>query len=163
VEEAGALAESAPEAALTKEAQFQELAGQTGEGNEMLYRAMTAGGDDMPMTGSSARTLGVRTPPDPYPDIRPDANGLVHPGTGGMSTAPSPDALDPWRRPPGFGVDGTGKDPLWRINVNDLGSDLNPVLDHPGHICVEPAQTMPYTQYQNALWATRPFWQSVLP
>lgn len=111
--------------------------------------------DGKPKVGESARTLGVR----PDVDIPVDANGIVHPNTGGMSVSPSPDALPTHRKPLEFG--GTGKDPIWTINTNDLGADLTYVPDSPGHGTIQPTKPMSFEDYQKALADTNINWEKV--
>jgi hypothetical protein len=109
----------------------------------------------MPVTGESARTLGVRQ----GTDIHVDSNGMVRPGTGGMSASPSIEDLPPHRKPPAFG--GTGKDPVWEINEDDLGPDLVYVPDSPGHGTIQPSREMTYEEYKNALENTQDKWRKV--
>lgn len=106
-----------------------------------------------PAAGDSARTLGVR----PDIDIPVDANGMVYPNTGGMSAAPSVEALPTHRKPPEFG--GTGKDPVWKIDINDLGPDLTYVPDSPQHGTVQPTRPMTLDDYQKALANTNANWE----
>ena len=54
----------------------------------LVYRAMLADGG-RPRVGPSALALGVRVPPDEHADIGIDAEGMVEPGTSGMSVAPA--------------------------------------------------------------------------
>lgn len=101
-----------------------------------------------PKVGPSARTLGTR----PNADIQVDINGMVHPNQGGISVAPSPEFLPNHRKPPSFG--GTGKDPVWEIDISDLGDDLKYIPDSPSHGTIQPSRTMPFTEYQDALAKT---------
>lgn len=119
-----------------------------------LYRGMMEDGGKHKV-GDSVRTLGVR----PDVDIPVDANGMVYPKTGGMSVSPSPDDLPTHRKPPEFG--GTGKDPVWGINTDDLGPDLIYVPDNPGHGTIQPAKPMSLKAYQNALANTNINWEKV--
>ncbi len=105
-----------------------------------------------PKVGESARTLGVRH----NIDIPIGENGMVHPNTGGMSVSPSPNDLPIHRKPTAYG--GTGKDPVWSININDLGSDLKYVPDSPGHGTIQPTRTMTFEDYQKALEETLLRW-----
>ncbi|WP_285398406.1 RHS repeat-associated core domain-containing protein [Lysinibacillus sp. fls2-241-R2A-57] len=122
-----------------------------------IYRGMRDS-NGKPMLGESARTLGAR-PGKPGGDIPIDSDGMVHPRTGGMSVSPSPEDLPPHRRPPGFG--GEGKDPVWKMNTGDLGSDLVHVPDKPGHGTIQPTRTMPFEEYQKALEETQSKWERV--
>ena len=131
----------------------------TADDGTRLYRSMRAGNDGLPITGPSARTLGVR----PEVDIPVDAHGSVQPGSGGMSVSPdSPMNLPSHRRPANMG--GTGKDPVWCIRACDLGPDLTyrPDPKHPsGHGFVEPARPMSFVDYQRALEGTRGSWRCI--
>lgn len=120
---------------------------------------MKAAADGLPEVGPSARTLGVR----PGVDIAPTApGGIVGPGDGGMSVAPDdPLGLARPRRPPAFG--GTGKDPVWYIDVDDLGPGLTVRPDSPTHALVEPDRPMTADDLQALLAATRDRWQPATP
>ena len=121
-----------------------------------LYRGKREARGGGPVVGPSARALGVR----PQVDIPVDHAGMVYPGTGGMSVAPNtPSNLPRHRRPSAYG--GTGKDPVWSIQEQDLGSNLRYVPDAvpaPRHGVIEPAITMSFTAYQRALETTAPYW-----
>lgn len=92
----------------------------------------------------------------PNVDIPVDASGNVHPNTGGVSVSPSPQDLPSHRRPPEFG--GTGKDPVWKLDVSDLGDDLQHVPDKPGHGTIQPKRSMPLSKYQKALADLKSRW-----
>ena len=117
---------------------------------------MRAASDGYPEPGPSARMLGVR----PGIDI-PVGDGLAAGGDGGMSVAPdSPGNLPEHRRPSDQG--GTGKDPVWVVDVADLGDELvyrdDPLM--PGvHGFVEPSAPMLFEQFESALLATRRTWR----
>ena len=118
-----------------------------------LYRGMKAAADRMPECGTSGRTLGVRVPED----IAPDANGRVHPGSGGMSCAPDdPMLLRPHRRP--RSLLGTGPDAVFAISVADLGEALAARKDSVTHALVEPVATTELHSFITALYATRTRW-----
>lgn len=122
-----------------------------------IYRGMTPDGD-VPKLGDSARTLGAR----PGTDI-PVEGGVVRPETGGMSVSPdTPANLPPHRRPPSLG--GTGKDPVWNMNSNDLpdGLTYRPDPANPaGHGFVEPSRPMTYDEYQSLIHSTQGQWSPV--
>jgi len=108
-----------------------------------------------PIIGSSALKPGVR----PNVDI-PVTASKVWPSTGGMSVAPDrPENLHPLRRPAAYG--GSGKDPIWYINVASLGSDLQFRVDSSTHALFGPARAMSIDEYQKALEATKPFWKKL--
>ena len=128
---------------------------------KMLFRAMTPDEDGRPTVDASARTLGAR----PLIDVPGDASDAVDPGTGGMSVSIGvPDGLPAHRRPAGFG--GSGVDPVFAIDVAELGPDLHWRADQDGpsgHGFVEPVRRMAFNDYQQALWATRSRWHRVDP
>lgn len=122
-----------------------------------LYRSMKTAHDGLPESGRSARMLGVR----PGIDIPVAVDGTVAGGFGGMSVAPdSPMHLPAHRRPPEHG--GTGKDPIWQLDVEALGDDLvyreDPQLSGE-HGFIEPAGPMTLQQYESALFTTRDAWR----
>ena len=97
-------------------------------------------GEGRPLVGPSARRLGVRS----AVDIPVGEEDEIEPFTGGMSVTPdTPAALPPFRRPSGHG--GTGVDPVWGIDSEDLGTGLiyRPDDANPDeHGFVEPAWRM---------------------
>lgn len=93
-----------------------------------LYRAMKQNSDGKPLCGTRANEFGMR----PGVDIAADAEGLVHPETGGLSTTPDdPNLLPPHVRPPSLG--GKGKLPVFVLEVRALDEQLSPRRDprHP--------------------------------
>lgn len=124
-----------------------------------LYRSMKAAPDGLPEVGAFARALGVR----PGVDFAATAPGdVTGPGDGGLSVAPDdPFHLDRVRRPPAFG--GTGKDPVWYIEVGDLGPGLVVRPDSPTHALVEPAGPISADDFQRRLAATRDRWVRAVP
>jgi hypothetical protein len=124
----------------------------------IIYRSMTPGGDGNPVVGESARNLGVRFGTDITPDPE---TGLVCPNTGGMSVAPDPYALAPFRKPPEFG--GTGRDPVWSMPSSDLpdGLTLNP--DTPFHGTIQPSYPMTPEEFSGLLAGTSESWTPVAP
>lgn len=125
---------------------------------QTLYRAMKPADDGLPVTGSTARSLGAR----PNLDLRIDGHGYVQPCTGGMSiTADSIDKLPGHRRPPEF--DGTGKDPIYCIEHARIPNSLFVRQDGPRHhYLVEPAYECLFVEYQCELHLTRPQWSKVV-
>ncbi len=130
------------------------------------FRTMTPGADGLPVVGPTRRSLGAKIPDD----IVPDANGEVHPGAGGMSTAPgSIWNLPHHRRPRGMGRGSTGPPGDWVFSATE-GQLVNPALlvrrdpRRPAkHALVEPRHSMQLNRYQGALAATRPQWRRVWP
>jgi hypothetical protein len=125
----------------------------------ILFRCMRAVGDH-PAIGPTARTLGVRAGIDV-----PVISGTVRPQQGGLSVTPDdPRRLPPFRRPAELG--GTGKDPVFAIDENDLGPDLvyrpDP-LDPGRHGFIEPARIMAFGKYELALAATQAAWRQFRP
>jgi hypothetical protein len=124
---------------------------------DCLYRSVKVASDGHPESGRTARTLGVR----PGIDIQVGDGGLVVGGEGGMSVAPnSPENLPAHRRPPEHG--GTGKDPIWELDVADLGEELgyreDPLM--PGaHGFVAPALPTTFDAFEAALSGTRRAWR----
>jgi hypothetical protein len=120
---------------------------------------MTPDRDGSPMIDASARTLGAR----PSIDVPGDAADYVEPAAGGMSASiGDPEHLPLHRRPAAFG--GSGADPVFSIDVSDLGEDLRWRADPDGplgHGLLEPVRRMPFNEYQEALWATRARWRRV--
>jgi hypothetical protein len=129
-----------------------------------LYRAMTPDNDGLPRVGSSARELGVRGL-DKAPNNDVDATlptDTVRPGKG-MSVAPlDPGNLAKNRRPPEVG-DGTGKDPVWVLDSDDIGAELRFNQDKPTHGLLEPARPMTKAEFDRAIAATRDRWKLYQP
>jgi hypothetical protein len=124
-----------------------------------LYRSMRAAPDGLPEVGPFARGLGVRPGID-FPAMLP--TDLTGPGGGGMSVAPDdPMNLARVRRPPAFG--GTGRDPIWYIEVDDLGPGLVVRPDTAAHALVEPAGPVTVDEFQRLLAATRDRWVLATP
>ena len=118
---------------------------------------MKPGANGQPQAGQTARNLGAR----PNTDIPVDGKGLVRPGTGGMSVSPgSAKNLPSHRRPPELG--GTGKDPVYRIELKDLpkGLTYRPDPKNPNtHGFIEPNDIMSYNEYQEHLTSTGHGWK----
>jgi hypothetical protein len=128
-----------------------------------IYRAMTPDNDGLPRVGRSARQLGVR-PLDqlPHNDVSAAApDDLVNPGEG-MSAAPQDPANLPRNRRPPQVNGGTGKDPVWEIDTDDLGPYLRYMQDKRTHGVVGPKQPMTLTEFEQALAATRARWVRVI-
>lgn len=121
--------------------------------------------DGLPRVGSTARTLGARSPDDhPEPDIPLGEGANVYPATGGMSTAlPPPNNLPPHRRPPKHG--GWDKKlELYELETDELPDELEERIDpyNPTrHVFIEPSRVMSFEEYQQALHATRVLWRPV--
>lgn len=126
-----------------------------------LYRSMTEAQDGMPAVGPSGRMLGVRPGNAPTPDVLAvNASDPVLPRQGGMSVAPNdPLRLQRHRRPASLG--GIGRDPVWYIEADDLGPDLDFRQDRTGHGLLEPNRRMTLGEFQLALAASRTRWRLV--
>lgn len=135
--------------------------------------------DGLPKVGSAGSRLGARPGyaedeldpadrirPGDYirPDIRVSAEGLVQPGTGGMSTAMPPiDNLPPHRRPPKHGGDDRRYE-VYELETDDLPDELRERVDPhvpERHVFIEPAREMSFEAYQQALHSTRALWRPV--
>ena len=74
-----------------------------------------------------------------------------------MSVAPyTPENLPLHRKPKYLG--GTGKDPVFQIDVKKLPLGLNYRQDKPNHGNIEPAFPMPYDLYRTLLSSTKLLW-----
>lgn len=125
----------------------------------VVYRSMKDDGEGMPLCGPTARTLGVRI----EGDVSLNVDGLIEPGTGGMSVAVgTPSNLPRHRRPAVHG--GFGPDPVWKIDVDDLPESLiyrgDPTCPTV-HGFVEPKEAMTLDEYQEAVATSRAFWELV--
>jgi hypothetical protein len=124
---------------------------------------MTPDADGLPQVGRSARQLGVR-PLDrlPHNDVSAaSGEDIVNRGEG-MSAAPNaPAYLGKNRRPPQLNG-GTGKDPVWEIDTEDLGLHLEFVQDKPTHGVVTARAPMTLAEFEQALAATRARWVRVI-
>lgn len=130
-----------------------------------IYRGMKQE-QDKPALGPTAQTLGARVPED----IAPDAAGMVHPGTGGMSVAPSLADLPSFRVPARLHKlypKASGKSDLfvWSMGVGEfaeepIGDQLCLRFDPANgkHGFIEPVGSMSLNDYQNALTATQDQW-----
>jgi RHS repeat-associated protein len=135
-------------------------------GGKMIYRAMKEEGG-MAAAGpvDSRRYLGPKLEGNGQPDIKPDANGWVHPNTGGVSVAPNdvrnlPDSRFPRE------LGGRGADPAWCMSTCDLppGLQYRPDPKRPsGHGFLEPSRPMPLAEYQRLLEDLKSTWSRVRP
>lgn len=118
----------------------------------LLFRSMKVDSGDRPVCESTPRGLGVR------PDIDiPVHDGIVEPGTGGLSVAPdTPQNLPLFRRPASLG--GTGRDVVWRIVPDSLPDSLVFRRDREDHGLIEPSRTMRFEEYNQALCETALQW-----
>jgi hypothetical protein len=129
-----------------------------------------------PEIGPGPRQLGVRFGSSEHDDINLDHEGYVYPGMGGLSVAPSVDALPPHRLPRRLrhkypdrfsAASGSNGVHCWWMGegafaeqpvANRLTLRLDP--DDPGnHGFVEPDAKMKKEDYESALAATCDQWQ----
>ncbi len=112
--------------------------------------------DGLPKIGATSRSLGAR----PGVDIGVFNSGSVFSTRQGMSVSPAPpENLPEWRRPEEF--DGTGKDPVFAMDPDDLPEELEYLPDPAKpdtHGFIRPAYTMAFEHYQRALHETRELW-----
>lgn len=122
---------------------------------QIVFRAMKEDSNGKPLTGRSARTLGVRIC-EPRIDI-PIRAGKVHPQTGGMSVTPDdPLQLPKIRLPKSLG--GEGRDPVFYFQVPNLSPTLNLRRDKPTHALIEPAQCCLFEEFEQNLYSTKEKW-----
>ena len=123
-----------------------------------IFRSMIEEMDGMPKLGRSARELGVRTgDKTPHNDV--DAVNLgdqVLPMKGLSVSPDDPMNLEKHRRPASLG--GTGKDPVWEIDTDDLGHDLIYLPDSGVHGYIAPKRLMTLYEYERALESLRDKW-----
>ena len=141
-----------------------------------IYRAMLIDGEFPQVGGEPQKSLGVRVGDGANDDIPCDAEGSVHPNTGGMSVAPEVDHLPMHRVPkelrrrfPERFPDAVGPDryACWWMGEGKFESGpvvvllvLRPDPKRPTqHGFVEPDRKMPVAQYQGALAATIASWR----
>src|SRR5882762_5169024 len=104
---------------------------------------MKVAADGKPLVGTSGSMLGVRptNPANTDPKRRSDVAAvndadLVHPGEG-LSTSPDPNSRAPRRG-----------EAVFEIETDDLGPDVQPHHDKPGHCLLRPVRSMPLGEYQ---------------
>ena len=132
-----------------------------------IYRSMLRDGD-RPAVGPSAKMLGVRVPPADACDLRPDRNGEVGPGSGGMSVVPNWTDLPDYRIPARLrhvvsGARGKNNLACWRMGDGTfepgiVAEQLVLRPDAPDHGVVEPERRMHLANYILAIEATRDLW-----
>lgn len=122
-----------------------------------LFRTFVVDDKNRPKIGTGNFMLGARVPID----IKPDHEGMVAAGRGGMSVTPNdPAGLPPHLRPISLSG-GQSTLPVFSIAVSKLGEDLRfqPAKKHPErHGLVEPSMAMKFDAYQDALGATVAQW-----
>jgi hypothetical protein len=122
-----------------------------------VYRVMIVDGDGRPVCGDDNNMLGARVPID----IRPNTEGIVSPGKGGMSVSPDDPRNLPFFLLP-LSLGGKGALPLFSLMVSSLAPHLSYRADPKrakNHGFVEPAATVALAEYRAALAATESDWR----
>ena len=127
----------------------------------LVYRSMRQDADGLPVMESNGRGLGIR----PGIDVAAsNDHDLVQPGEGGISISPGdPLHLPRHRRPPA--LQGTGKDPVWVLDIDTLDPELSFRPDRTNsahHGFLEPAHLVTLVQYQQGIARTRTSWTKVI-
>ena len=122
-----------------------------------LFRTFVTDDKNRPKIGNQDLMLGARV----GIDIKPDRDGMVGPGKGGMSVTPNdPAGLPPHLRPTSL-TGGQSTLPVFSIAASKLGESLRfqAAKRHPErHGFVEPSMAMKLEAYQDALGATALDW-----
>lgn len=130
-----------------------------------IYRAMKVADDGLPTLGQVRDTLGARpghalVEENNVTDIPVDENGDVEPSSGGMSvTIRDVKQMPRFLRPRELG--GTGRHPVFEMDLDNLGNNLRLQPDSPYHALVEPTHRCPFSEYLAALHATRFHWRRI--
>ena len=121
-----------------------------------MFRAMKAEEDGLPQVGRSGRQLGVRID-GPNRDLIVGHDGLVDPGTGGMSVAlDAAQNLPKPRLPKSLG--GEGRDPVFTMFTIEVPEALLVRADHYPHALLEPSRRCHLRDFESNLASTRLLW-----
>ena len=121
-----------------------------------MFRAMKSEADGFPQVGRSGRQLGVRIDGD-MRDLTVGHDGMVDPGTGGMSVAlDAAQNLPKPRLPKSLG--GEGRDPVFRTFRVNLPEALLVRADHYPHALLEPSRRCRLHDFESDLASTRSVW-----
>lgn len=121
-----------------------------------MFRAMKAETNGFPQVGRSGRQLGVRID-GPTRDLTVGHDGMVDPGTGGMSVAlDAAQNLPKPRLPKSLG--GEGRDPVFTMFTADVPETLLVRPDHHPHALVEPSRRCRLHDFESHLASTRSLW-----
>jgi hypothetical protein len=116
-----------------------------------LYRSMQVAPDGYPVAGPGGRLLGVRPGSHPNPDVLAIApTNVALPGHGGLSVAPDDPLYLPTHRRTAS-LAGTGRDPVWYIETEHLGPDLEFRQDRQTHGLVEPRRPITFADVSGCL------------
>ena len=124
----------------------------------LLYRSMVAHPDGMPVFVGTARGLAMDG------NVSFGRDGTVAPGTGGLTVCHQEAlSLPAHRRPPSHG--GTGPDPIWAIDSDELPRQLAHRADtgQPELGFLEPIEPISLFLYEDGLLSTRKRWRRVDP
>jgi hypothetical protein len=126
----------------------------------LVFRAMKRDADGLPTVAASASALGVRV----GVDIDVDAQNDVIVNHKGMSVSPSWRELSIFRIPKRLGGQGSSNTYCFKLGGGPFQQDaLAPGLvlfpDKKTHGVVRPEKSVPLSQYENDLAATRSDWQ----
>lgn len=128
----------------------------------LVYRAMRKDADGLPTVAPSASALGIR----PGIDIDVDAANSVFVNNKGMSVNPAWRQISLFRIPKRLGVGGQGGNNTFCFRTgagafvqSGFAAGLELLPDSPTHGVVRPTQSVPLTQYEADLAATRAAWQ----
>lgn len=142
----------------------QGIASIPARGSTIVYRVMLPTADGTPRAEPNRFAhLTARVPPAPRPDILPDDDGYVEPGSGGMSVdfhwhAIYPALLDRV-------LDPRSPERVWYIDIEAFGEGLTCRRESRGardHGYVEPSTRMRVEEYQRLLADTAIHWRVYL-
>ncbi len=136
----------------------------------ILYRSMRKENGAPQACTTGGFCLGVRVCSDEHCDVDVAEDGLIHPGTGGMSVAPDdPLYLPAHRKPKAFG--GSSPHPLWMTLSGALPDELCYQPDEPKsegpyegsviHGTIQPVNAVLPDQLQDCLRGTQDVWEEV--
>lgn len=130
-----------------------------------VLRSMRSAADGLPRVGNVGTTLGPRVGIKGVPDdVEIQANGTVHPYSGGMSVSPHPITnFKPLRIPKRLGGVAVGVE-MFELETDALPDELRyrPDPKKPErHGFIEPTRIMPFEEYQRAVQDTRHLWTAL--
>jgi hypothetical protein len=126
----------------------------------LVFRAMKRDPDGLPAVAPTASALGVR----PNKDIDIDIQGNAVVNRKGMSVSPAWRDISIFRIPKRLGGQGSNNTFCFKMGTGPfqkgpLASGLELLPDTSTHGVVRPEQSLPLTQYESDLAATRSDWQ----
>jgi hypothetical protein len=127
--------------------------------SRLLFRVMRPAEDGKPLVGDEPSLLGVRCDhPSGRNDVKRGKNGLIFPGTGGLSVNPDdytriyPTILD-------MALDEEEEEQVWCLQLEDLSHELAYREPRAGKGLIEPSRPMTLERFQRALADTRDAWR----